>query len=49
VAVPPYGKAVVRLQLQPFNTGPFSIDLAFWTAEPHVLRRVPFTARGEAR
>lgn len=47
--VPPHGKTVVRLELQASESGPFSIDLAFWTAEPRVLRRVPFTVRGEAR
>lgn len=49
MAVSPYGKAIVRLELHPFQPGPFNIELAFWTAEPHLLRRVPFTIRGEAR
>jgi hypothetical protein len=49
VTVPPHGKAVVRLEVRADELGPFNIELAFWTAEPRVLRRVPFTVRGEAR
>jgi hypothetical protein len=49
VDVPPYGKAVVRLEMQVDEAGPFQIDMAFWTVEPRVLRRVPFTIRGDAR
>src|SRR5438874_1374501 len=49
VAVPPHGKAIVRLEVRADEPGPFNIELAFWTAEPRALRRVPFAVRGEAK
>jgi hypothetical protein len=31
-----------------YEPGEFTIEQAFWSAEPTVLRRVPFTIRGSA-
>lgn len=46
--VPARGRATARLKLFAVEPGPFTIEQAFWYAEPTVLRRVPFTIRGSA-